>query len=152
MNSEKKHGEFTLDQIIAKVRAEDVDPQEVEQAADRVWARIAAASPSLAAVHEGVHDMGHDVEQIRGCADFQALIPAYLAKTLPEARALLFQDHVLECVSCRHALNHARSGARTTTPQVVKFAAKPVWVIPMCMQFGKPWVRKPWNVLIPFDQ
>ncbi len=125
MNSEKKHGEFTLDQIIAKVRAEDVDPQEVEQAADRVWARIAAASPSLAAVHEGAHDMGHDVEQIRGCADFQALIPAYLAKTLPEARALLFQDHVLECVACRHALNHARSGARTATPQAVKFAAKP---------------------------
>src|SRR5260370_33761892 len=125
MNSETKIGRFTLDRIMSRFRAEDVDPQVVEQAADRVWARIAAASPSLAADHGERSDMGHEVEQIRGCADFQALIPAYLTKTLPEARALLFQDHVLECVACRHALNHARSGARTVTPQVEKFAAKP---------------------------
>lgn len=118
MKSEKKRSEFTLDQIVAEIRRETVDEQMAEQAARRVWNRIAGASVSA----EAVQGLG----QIRGCADFQALIPAYLAKNLPEARALLVQDHLLECVACRHVLNDARLGARTAEPgRVVRFAPKP---------------------------
>jgi len=108
MKSEKK-GERGLDGIIAEVRAQSVDEQVVERAARRVWARlgqVAQLSPSTAATAPA------HIERIRGCADFQALIPAYLAKTLSESRALLLEDHVHECVTCRHALDAARSGAR----------------------------------------
>jgi hypothetical protein len=66
--------------------------------------------------------MAHEVGQIRGCGDFQALIPAYLAKSLPEARALLVQDHVLECVACRRVLNESRRGERAAeTARLVRF-------------------------------
>ena len=118
MKSEKKRSEFALDQIVAEIRRETVDEQMAEQAAHRVWNRIAGAPASA----EAVSGLG----QIRGCADFQALIPAYLAKNLPEARALLVQDHLLECVACRHMLNDVRPGTRPGEPgRLVRFAPKP---------------------------
>src|SRR5271157_6146381 len=109
MKSEKMGGERGLDRIIAEVRTEDVDEKVVEQAARRVWAQlgpVAQLSPSTAATAPA------HVDKIRSCADFQALMPAYLAKTLSESRALLLEDHVHECVSCRRVLDAARSRAR----------------------------------------
>lgn len=117
MNSKKDRGETTLEQAVAQVCGESVDQQVGEQAAHRVWARISEAYPGPAAIPE--------VGQIRSCADFQTLIPAYLAKTLPEARALLLQTHTLECVACRHALHDARSGRHAAAGHVLKYPAKP---------------------------
>ncbi|HUI55201.1 MAG TPA: FecR domain-containing protein [Bryobacteraceae bacterium] len=80
-----------LEQAVTEIRDQAVDPALIEAAAARVWARlIEAASEAPAAAH------------IRTCADFQALIPAYRAGTLPEARSLLLQDHLHQCVACRH--------------------------------------------------
>ncbi len=119
MDSTKKSKEFELERVIAEMRAATPDERTVEQAAQRVWTRIsgaqglanaAAAEPAVQAVHAG---------QIRGCPDFQSLIPAYLTRSLPEARRLLLEDHVLGCVACRHALENARSRAR-------QFAVAPV--------------------------
>lgn len=106
MKSETKGSERGLDRIIAEVRTQSVDAQVMEQAARRVWAQVAQLSPSTAATAPAHTD------RIRSCADFQALVPAYLAKTLSESRALLLEDHVHECVICRGALHAARSGAR----------------------------------------
>jgi hypothetical protein len=117
MNNEEKRGEATLEQAIAQISGESVDQQVEERAAHRVWARISEAYPAPAAVPE--------VGQIRSCADFQALIPAYFTKTLPEARALLLQAHTLECVACRHALSDARSGRHAAAGHVLKYPAKP---------------------------
>jgi hypothetical protein len=74
-----------LEQAVAEIRDEAPDSAVVEAAAARVWARL---SPSAAA--------------IRSCADFQALIPEYRAGRLTEARAMLLQDHLHQCVACRH--------------------------------------------------
>lgn len=74
-----------LDQILAGIREEAVDPALVESAAARVRTRLSHAA-------------------LRSCADFQALMPDYRAGCLPEARALLVKDHTRECVACRKAL------------------------------------------------
>ena len=109
MSEETKQGKPTLDEIIAEVRRESVDDLAVGQAAQRVWARLAEdySSPAMAT--------GRTVEKIRGCADFQALAPAYFAGTLSAARSLLLEDHVHGCAACRHALEAARSGVRIHT-------------------------------------
>jgi hypothetical protein len=109
MKSETKGSEGGLDRIIAQVRNQSVDEQVMEQAARRVWAQVAQLSPSTAATAPA------PIDKIRSCADFQALVPAYLAKTLSESPTLLLEDHVHECVTCRRVLAAARSGARRET-------------------------------------
>jgi hypothetical protein len=106
MKSETKGSKPGLDRIIAEVRAQSVDEQVMKQAARRVWAQVAQLFPSTAATAPALAD------KLRSCADFQALMPAYLGKTISEPAALLLEDHVHECVACRRALHAARSGAR----------------------------------------
>ena len=109
MNSEKKRRDQTLNEVLSGIREEAVDEQVVKQAASRVWARVAESQTPvrLESSRGTAPALGH---QIRGCPDFQALIPAYLAHALSEARSLLLHDHLVGCVACRHALEAARSG------------------------------------------
>src|SRR5262249_501426 len=80
----------------------------VSGAADRVWARLSGASAEGSA--PGATDAAGSATIIRGCAGYTALMPAYIAKTLPGARALLLEDHLRDCASCRAALEAARQG------------------------------------------
>jgi ferric-dicitrate binding protein FerR (iron transport regulator) len=127
-----KHNRKELDSVLNRVadgiRSEEIDVAVVESAADRVWARLSKESmielPATKAVDE-----------IRGCADFQALIPAYLRKELSDARTLLLEDHTRECIPCRKALKAARTGDAqyTSAVQPVKRLTRatttqtPVW-------------------------
>lgn len=83
-----------LENAVEEIRNESVDPAVIEAAAARVWARLAPQAAGAAA-------NGHPSAQIRGCADFQALLPDYRAGILPAARAALVEDHLHECVVCR---------------------------------------------------
>lgn len=84
-----------FDQLLSAIRSEEVPETVVDQASDRVWKSITGdAHPSA--------------QPLRSCADFQSLIPVYLAKQLTGPRALLFEDHVHSCVSCRHAIERRR--------------------------------------------
>ena len=94
MNNEK------FDRLLSTIRNDSPDERLLTQAGDRVWKSIAAADPAA----------GADPHTLRSCADFQSLIAIYLSKQLGSARALLFEDHVHGCVSCRHALELARDG------------------------------------------
>jgi hypothetical protein len=58
-------------------------------------------------------EMNHEVMAgaIRSCDDVQHLVNAYRAGTLSEARALLVQAHVSECVVCMRRLRDGSAGA-----------------------------------------
>ncbi len=86
-----------LDRAIAAVREDQLEETAARDAARRVFNRLFETSFLRA-----------PVESIRDCSDFQALIPAYLSRTLTPARVLLLEDHTLECVTCRRALREAR--------------------------------------------
>jgi len=75
-----------LEQAIAEIRDEPIDPAVMEAAAASVRANLTE--------HTTLHT----------CEDFQALMPAYRAGTLAPARALLLKDHTHECVACYKAL------------------------------------------------
>ena len=75
-----------LEQAVIEIRDEAIDDAVIEAAAARVWTRLSGAAE----------------HHIRGCADFQSLIPEYRAGRLTPARATLLQDHLHQCVACRH--------------------------------------------------
>jgi hypothetical protein len=95
MNREFEAMDVRLEQAMTEIRNDDVDPAVVRAAADRVWARLAAAD------RESGRSAAAEHEPIRGCADFQALIPDFKAGKLPEAKTTLVRDHLHECVACR---------------------------------------------------
>ena len=92
-----------LDQAVTEIRNERVDSNVVDEAAGRVWARLAAETAAQTKTSVPA------IERIGDCADFQSLIPAYLTGSLSEARSLLLVDHTHECIPCRKAMKDARS-------------------------------------------
>ena len=82
-----------LDQAISELRAEQPDAKALSASAERVWQKL----------QEGLGDEGtaNALQPIRGCADIRALLPAFHQQELAPARALIVEDHLRECVSCR---------------------------------------------------
>ncbi|MGD0127784.1 MAG: FecR domain-containing protein [Terriglobia bacterium] len=116
MSQPKQQRDPSLGELINELRREDVSDQVVEQSADRVWAGLRERFPAPVLATTA------DVEKIRGCADFQTLLPAYLSGGLSAARAALVEDHLHGCVACRRALQEARHGARPAAGQVAEVA------------------------------
>jgi len=106
-----------FERLLSEIRSEKVDDRVVGEASDRVWKSISASPTADLSTHT-----------LRSCEDFQALIPAYLEKNLPEARRFLFEDHMHQCVACRHAVELARDGEMQPVWQP-KAASRtfPVW-------------------------
>src|SRR5277367_679253 len=96
-----------FDRLLSEIRDEQIDERVVSRAGERVWNSITASAP-----------IELSAQAFGSCEDFQALIPFYLSKALPQARALLFEDHVHECVACRRAVERARTGEMQPTWQV----------------------------------
>ncbi len=96
MTERKDDFDRLIDDATAEIRGQRLDEISERQATDRVWKKLQTELG------------GH--KPLTGCDDFQAEIPAYLAGTLPEARALLVGDHTRGCVPCRRVLMAARSG------------------------------------------
>jgi hypothetical protein len=113
-----------LEQAIAEIRDEPIDPAVIEAAAGRVQQRLAQ--------HHTLHN----------CADFQALIPDYRAGALSPARALLLKDHTHECVACYRAMkaNPLAPGPRPLAPASPR-SVRPVlrWAIAAALVAGAFW-------------
>lgn len=101
--------ETPLDRAVAAVHDEDLPRETVDAAAERVWARLAAEIDTGA----GADLADPNRRPIETCEDYQALLPAYLAGELTEARALLVGEHSRHCVPCRKALTTFRASAHT---------------------------------------
>src|SRR5919199_2626281 len=107
-----------LDQIIREIREQEPPASEMEQAASRVRERL-FPKPDAAPASTGA---------IRSCADFQSLVPSYLAGSLDPARRLLLEVHARECVGCRRAIERARTGVRQPIEfQPRRKASPPAW-------------------------
>ncbi len=111
----KRNLNETFDQTAQAIRHTEPGATQLNAAADNAWARIAQEDVSAAAPVAMP-------ESIRGCSDFQALLPAYLGGQLAQARTMLLEDHTRECLPCRRALKEARNGNQAV--KVVP-AAKP---------------------------
>ncbi len=92
-----------LDRAASQIANSEPSAEQAGAAAARVWNQLASDSAVAAA-------QAAEIEEIRGIDDYLALIPAYLAGVLPEARKMLFEDHMRESVPLRRALKAAREG------------------------------------------
>lgn len=117
-----KHKKEDLDQILDNamrdIREEKIDEAVIDQSAATVWARVSEQFAIADSTHSSIAN-SNAAEQIRCCADFQSLIPAYLDKKLSTARTLLLEDHTNECIPCRRALKEQRAEATLKTATYV---------------------------------
>jgi hypothetical protein len=97
-----------FDRIVSEIRNTAIEPGSAEAASDRVWARLSGAGATVS-----------DVLRFETCAEFQSLIPGFLAGSLSDARRFLLEDHTHECVACRKALEAARGGTMVRRPRLV---------------------------------
>ncbi|HET8549258.1 MAG TPA: FecR domain-containing protein, partial [Bryobacteraceae bacterium] len=97
-----KEFDNALENAAAAIRSTEPPAGAAEAAAARVWKNIAREVLETAPT-----DLGG---QIAGCADVQALLPAYRAGKLTQAREWLVQDHLRECIACRNAAAGVRKG------------------------------------------
>jgi ferric-dicitrate binding protein FerR (iron transport regulator) len=102
-----------LDRAISELRGEQPDAKTLSASAERVW--------QLLQTSEGQAAASNALQSIRGCADIRSLLPAFHRHELPPARALIVEDHLRECVSCRsyasgRAVNDATSAGWRLEP------------------------------------
>ncbi|HLL77539.1 MAG TPA: FecR domain-containing protein, partial [Pyrinomonadaceae bacterium] len=117
-----------LDTVAAGIRDEEIDRGTVSAASSRVWARVAQETGATVINSAAATNVTASVpDHIRDCADFQTIIPAYLAGELSPARAMLLEDHTQECIPCRKALKAARTGERVAATRAVRPARSAQW-------------------------
>src|SRR4051794_40160051 len=107
MKQNKQDLDAIIDRGAFAVRDEEIENSIIEASAARVWARVSHAvenSRSATSYWDGNNKMNTNTEQIRGCEDFQSLMPAFVEGKLSNARKLLLEDHANECIPCRQEL------------------------------------------------
>jgi len=92
--TDQKNKKFGIEDAIAAMRDHQPDPATIEAARDRVWMNLRGTAPMPEI---------QSAAGINGCADIEALLPAYRTKELSPARQLILEDHLRECVECRSA-------------------------------------------------
>ncbi|MFB3904020.1 MAG: FecR domain-containing protein [Acidobacteriota bacterium] len=114
-----------LAEALLQAKSESLSADEVQQAQDRVWVAMQKESPIAPA----------QVDRIQGCADYQALIPEYVAHQLNPARRTLLEYHLRECVECRKVLWAKRSPQVPTAAPRTMPGMRPAfkWAIAACL-------------------
>ncbi len=106
----KRTPEEILDQAVESLKQEKLDMDQMDEIAGRIRGQLDFETT--------------DSTGIRGCEDFQSLIPDYLAGNLSSGRRLLFEDHVGSCLSCRKALTAARTRQTVRPSEVPEYSTR----------------------------
>ncbi len=139
-----------LDNATSEIRNEQIDSAVVNEAAERVWARLAAEASGRNRTDTVAS------ERIGSCADFQSLIPAFLTDSLSEARSLLLVDHTHECIPCRKAMKDARARRMAPVKKAAvtrRYSIQPVvlrWGIAAALIIGVGLIALPFIQRLPF--
>src|SRR5260370_8641081 len=88
--------EERFDELLREMREENVSPEQAAAAQDRVWHRIAGATPVA-------------------CAEFRPDLARSISGALTESRRLLLDDHLGRCAECRRALADLKGERRVIT-------------------------------------
>jgi len=116
---DEKNPKQKLEQAIAALRAEEPQVDAVRLAGERVWQRL--SEHKNGAVVQAI-------DAIQSCDDVRTLLGQYHQGKLSPARALLIEDHLHECVSCRIEADRARSRASLLPwKQALPQAVAAVW-------------------------
>ena len=120
--------EDLFEEAVAAVRDERIDPETARAAVARVGRRLAAGSTEAGST--AAPELG-DEHRIRGCEGFRALLPAWRAGALTQAKRMLLEDHLRECVPCRRA---SRAVAREADRSAPRAGAR--WRPPLALVAG----------------
>ncbi|MEM1245204.1 MAG: FecR domain-containing protein [Acidobacteriota bacterium] len=114
-----------LDEALEAVRRDEPSAEALDAASARVLERLKAA----AAVGTAAETASAQAElaKMDTCEEIQAQLPAYVAGTLPEARAMLIEDQVKNCLSCRRALKAIREGRPMDAPAPLEVPEDRTW-------------------------
>lgn len=121
MKQNKHDLDAIIDNVTRDIRDEQIDPSIISQSATRVWENVSRqAAENSYSKGRNTMDASNNAEQIRGCDDFQSLIPAYLDGKLSTARTLLLEDHSNECIPCRNELRDRKADAANKSATYVR--------------------------------
>ncbi len=105
MNHDKKPKQI-LEEAAGALRSDQPQQEIIQAAGERVWQRLSQELTGPAT----------DMLSIRGCEDVRSLLPQYRKGSLGQARALLVEDHLRECVACRKQAENGASARTTLLP------------------------------------
>lgn len=116
-----------LEEILGALRSEQPQPEMVREAARRVFRNVFDAAY-----------IPESVQRIRGCADFQKLIPSYLDRSLSVSRMSLVEDHLRTCVDCRRVFREISGSEPVKLPGPKPFRRSPVlaWALAASLTVG----------------
>jgi hypothetical protein len=118
MKSNTPHSGEILDRAVSEIRGMAVPPDKEDAVLARVKSVLQTANANF--IPEPALRPSFSKPYLTCCEDFRSLIPEYLSSRLAPARALLLQDHLMECATC---WNVFEAGAGKSLPAAQRSAS-----------------------------
>src|SRR5262249_35914409 len=117
MKRNTPHSGEILDRAVSEIRGMAVPPDKEDAVLARVKSVLQTANANF--IQESALRPSFSKPYLTCCEDFRSLIPEYLSSRLAPSRALLLQDHLMECATC---WNVFEAGAGKSLPAAQRSA------------------------------